>query len=203
MIGSMRGAVVVAMSWLLACSSTPPSLPSGDGPNGGSSGGTDGGQTEGTSDAATSDAATSGPVTTSVSDTSTAGAMACVPGMSIACFCPSGFAGAQSCNPEGTGYEPCQCSGEETGGSTGGAACDMPADCQSCSYCAQRNDCATQTTACFDDPECVAVVECANACTDQTCFDACLADGDGSGPDLYLALINCIVDSCPACNGGG
>ena len=85
--------------------STPPSLPSADGPSSGSSGAPDGGQTEGAADTATSEPATSATLgTTSGADTSTTGAMACVPGMSIACFCPTGFAGAQSCNPEGTGY---------------------------------------------------------------------------------------------------
>ncbi len=204
----MRRGAIAALCGLWACSSSPPSLPpSGDGTTGGTSD-ADGGRTSDAADAPTTtgsmSAGTFGDTTSASSaSTGTGGAMGCVPGMAIACFCPTGIAGAQTCNLDGTAYEPCECSGADTGGSTGASECDMSGDCQSCSFCAQTNDCAAETNACFDDPDCVSVVGCANTCTDQACLDGCLADAGGDGANLYQSVINCLVASCPACSGGG
>ncbi|UQA58296.1 hypothetical protein [Polyangium aurulentum] len=44
----------------------------------------------------------------------------CVPGQQVACACPGGAMGAQACNAEGNGYEPCQCETSGTGGGSGG-----------------------------------------------------------------------------------
>ncbi|HRI68550.1 MAG TPA: hypothetical protein PK156_30185 [Polyangium sp.] len=47
----------------------------------------------------------------------------CIPGQQIACACPGGFSGAQACNEQGSGYDPCQCESSTGGmGGTGGMA---------------------------------------------------------------------------------
>ena len=43
----------------------------------------------------------------------------CVPGQQVACACPGGTMGAQACNAQGNGYEPCQCETSGPGGSGG------------------------------------------------------------------------------------
>jgi len=43
---------------------------------------------------------------------------ACVRGTTIACVCPNGAMGAQSCNSTGSGYDPCACSGVDAGMTT-------------------------------------------------------------------------------------
>ena len=51
-------------------------------------------------------------VTASCSDDAeTNAAQTCTPGASNACVGPGGCAGGQACNAQGTGYEPCDCSG--------------------------------------------------------------------------------------------
>lgn len=52
----------------------------------------------------------------------TSGGATCVPGVSIACTCPSGQQGAQSCSADGKAYGPCACEGgtDSQGGTTTG-----------------------------------------------------------------------------------
>jgi hypothetical protein len=53
---------------------------------------------------------------------SSTGGMVCVPGAQVACACPGGTPGAQACNADGTGYEPCLgCSTSTSSTGAGGA----------------------------------------------------------------------------------
>jgi hypothetical protein len=60
------------------------------------------------------------------------GTGACIPGAQVACDCPDGAEGVQICNPQGDGYEPCQCpdagsAGAAAGGAGGAGAGGAPA----------------------------------------------------------------------------
>lgn len=90
----------ILVSAIAACSPSEP---------GGSGGGTD---SEGSSGGSSSSAsATTGPATTDPGG-------ACVPGQSVACACPNGTKGAQVCNAQGSGFEPCECADPTTGNPT-------------------------------------------------------------------------------------
>lgn len=62
-----------------------------------------------------------GSTGTSTETGSSTGGMICVPGIQIECPCPGGGPGAQACNMQGSGFEPCQCVGMSgSGGSMSG-----------------------------------------------------------------------------------
>ena len=52
---------------------------------------------------------------------SSTGGMVCIPGIQIECACPGGGPGAQACNMQGSGFEPCQCVGMSGSGSVSGS----------------------------------------------------------------------------------
>lgn len=64
----------------------------------------------------------------SADGTSTGGA--CTPAESRICPCADGTTSTQSCNADGSGYEPCQCSGN-----VGQPGCSGGTDCSQCSAC--------------------------------------------------------------------
>jgi len=73
------------------------------------------GKDDGATDAATdgeSDGGTTAPLTTTdPSGGSVSGGNACVPGMSVACVCPTGDMGAQVCAADGKSFNACECQG--------------------------------------------------------------------------------------------
>lgn len=52
----------------------------------------------------------------------------CVPGMSEACDCDGGQAGARTCEPDGVGFGECSCNGGETGDGDGDPGDGDPGD---------------------------------------------------------------------------
>lgn len=74
---------------------------------------TDSGSDTGSSGSETS----SDPDTTANPTTGATAGNACVPGQQIACACENGLDGAQTCKLDGTGYDPCVCSGADSGSS--------------------------------------------------------------------------------------
>ena len=50
------------------------------------------------------------------------GAVSCTPGTPASCTCPNATAGTQTCNPDGTSYSECVCSGVGGGGGVSGGA---------------------------------------------------------------------------------
>jgi hypothetical protein len=53
----------------------------------------------------------------------------------------------------------------------------------------------------FGQPDAPSYIDCINACTDQTCTDAC--DAQYPGPSqAFGAVFGCIVNGCPACTSG-
>jgi hypothetical protein len=78
-----------------------------------------------------------------------------------------------------------------SGGSAGG---------DTCTPCVLQN-CATQVGNCSSVPDCSSLVDCTDACSDQTCFDNCGAQHQGS-ISLYNAIVQCVRGSCAAVCGG-
>lgn len=74
-----------------------------------------------------------------------AGAGACTPGVSVACECPDGRIGAQSCNLDGLGFSPCACTDDATGSDSGsgssGAEGDGSGDAQDTSTGGDAGSC--------------------------------------------------------------
>ncbi|MFO0611406.1 MAG: hypothetical protein U0414_02375 [Polyangiaceae bacterium] len=102
-------------------------------------------------------------------------------------------------------------SGTTTGGNTtttGGGTCDTgvasDANCKACQDCATADACSAQLDACQGDADCVAFAMCVDPCTDQACFDQCVADHQ-TGSNLYNELALCVIcDTCPGdCDGPG
>jgi hypothetical protein len=86
------------------------------------------------------------------------------------------------------------------------AGCDGTGDCNTCSACAQAEGgpCVDVVIACTGDPECSGFIDCINVCTDQTCFDQCVATFP-NGSQLYAQAFACVIcDTCPTdCNAAG
>lgn len=68
---------------------------------------------------------------------------ACVPGRSIACSGAEGCAGHQICRDDGSGYDPCVCSGDETFAAAGPASGLIGADCADDGDCRKGLSCLT------------------------------------------------------------
>lgn len=74
--------------------------------------------TGGESETGTGTESTGEPTSTTTTTTTTTSAGGCVAGMSIACACPDGGMGAQTCNDDGMSFTPCECTGSSMTGST-------------------------------------------------------------------------------------
>lgn len=117
-------------------SNTSGSGASGSGASGSVSagGGPGSGATTGSADSGTSGSGSeSGPGSGSGASGGTLGAAgdsgdatrtSCTPGRQVRCACPGSAEGAQTCNEDGDGYEPCQCSSGSADG--GGCGCRLP-----------------------------------------------------------------------------
>ncbi|MBW2529372.1 MAG: hypothetical protein JRI23_34665, partial [Deltaproteobacteria bacterium] len=79
----------------------------------------------------------------------------CIPNEQVPCACPAGAEGVQSCLPDGSGYDVCNCDG--TGGAGGGGPCGdnfcdqgdenchtCPTDCGTCGPCDIAPKCPDQ-----------------------------------------------------------
>ncbi len=78
--------------------------------------GTDSDSESGT--AGTTGTSASASASGSASESASGSGGACVPGMSVACACPDGGAGAQVCNPDGNSLGPCECAGSTSASTT-------------------------------------------------------------------------------------
>ena len=98
--------------------------------------------------------------------------------------------GSPTGNPTGTP------SGSPTGTQTGTTTCDDQGDCGACQNCALEGLCSSYMEACQASADCQSFFECVNSCTDQTCFDACVAQYP-TGASMYDDLALCVF--CDAC----
>ena len=111
----------------------------------------------------------------------------CTPGSTLACTCPGGAAGGQSCNADGSAYGPCVCGGTDGGTpSCGDGTCDSGETCSTCA-----SDCgACPPTGCS-----VQVSADGNTVTDSCGgSDICICDLDttcAAGCDLCLTPGRC------------
>jgi hypothetical protein len=143
------------------------------------------------------------------------GPMACVPGQQIACPCPGGAEGAQACNADGTGYEPCVCPGDtdsvDTGASTstgvdtgettaGPNDCAPDSDCLACVTCSVGSSCAELYDACQALDECQAASTCVTQCGFSiACTDKCAPVNDSEASESFGKLGDCLIAECPQC----
>lgn len=79
-----------------------------------------------------------------------------------------------------------------------GLDCDACPSVTTCSLCVQfeGNACSELLDACFFDDDCVALIECANACEDDMCLDACAGASTAEAIDLYNEIVSCITGAC-------
>ena len=97
--------------------------------------------------------------------------------------------------------------GGGAGSSGGGGSGAVPSSCSAassddvCTACLKKS-CCSQTLACGNDAECVAVFDCAGACTTDDCITSCV----NAHPNAQTSLknvINCEQQSCvAACEDG-
>lgn len=92
--------------------------------------------------------------------------------------------------------------GGGTGGAGGGAAC--VSNGTQCGDCAHAQ-CTDAYCACADNPECVALLNCANQCPDEQCRTTCGENHKDGISDVFLlndcAAKNCQTD-CPGADTG-
>ena len=75
-----------------------------------------------------------------------------------------------------------------------------------CEQC-RAGDCVNVTTTCLNNPDCKAILDCADACSDSACLQGCQA-GHAGGADDYDSLSYCACQTCPTecanlCTGTG
>ncbi len=139
----------------------------------------------------------------------------CAPGQQVACACPGGEQGAQSCAADGNSFLPCECpeppATTGTGGETTGAtSTGQPQgecgrlDCQSCLVCVQesRGRCSESVANCLALRECVSLNECLGNCMDAGCQEACTAKAGKEAVAAYNDFTTCVVGVCTRCDGG-
>jgi hypothetical protein len=103
----------------------------------------------------------------------------CVPGATLACACPGGSSGVQSCNPAGSGFDYCECG---TGGSGGGSG----GESSTCgNYCFSSSDCGPGEGCLFSDST-------GNTCLPYECEDC---GNMGYGSCTYFTL-TCEFSHC-------
>jgi hypothetical protein len=85
-------------------------------------------------------------------------------------------------------------------GAGGTAPCGEEANCAACLSCAGGIDCDEELDACFQDPHCWPIAQCAmDPClgsSDGTCADRCVT-GHRQGEALFYELLTCLA--CDAC----
>lgn len=125
----------------------------------------------------------------------------------------SGEGGGSSTNgPAGTGGDP---AGSGTGGEGGNGVRPEVAECSclidrfatdACEECfVDVVDCATESSACNNDIDCLNLKACiaAEQCSDVACLESCGASASWASVDLYNAFATCQCGECSAsCNVG-
>lgn len=94
------------------------------------------------------------------------------------------------------------CSSACGGGSSGPSpsACGFASGDATCDTCLDTS-CCGDANACLGDPDCIALLECADTCTTGGCISACEA-AHPSGSTKINALSTCASTSCGAACGG-
>jgi len=79
-----------------------------------------------------------------------------------------------------------------------GLDCDACPSVSTCSLCVQYegNACSKSIDSCVFDDDCVALVDCVNACDDDPCVDACAEAATVEAVDLYNDVVLCINGAC-------
>lgn len=160
----------------------------------------------------TTGAATTGTSATTSATATTSGGE-CVPGQQIECACPGGAPGAQACLPDGSGYEPCECPGDDaattavdsSGGVGESSSSDggVPDDCASCGNAALLGECAAALDACLVDAACASMAACVQRCgLTVACVQGCQKGSpDDPSTALFTTLAECVTAACPVCLG--
>jgi V8-like Glu-specific endopeptidase len=60
--------------------------------------------------------------------------------------------------------------------------------------------CGPQTTTCINSQQCQDFIDCASACTTQSCFNNCVSQHQ-TGADQYFAIVDCYCAACAECMG--
>jgi hypothetical protein len=109
-------------------------------------------------------------------------------------------------NPTGGTGGTSGTSGTTAGGgpTTVPTSCSASASDDSCNACLKKS-CCDSTTSCANNAECVGIFDCARPCTEQSCFDNCIASHPAGQTDLR-ALVTCeqqfCVSACSTTSGG-
>lgn len=88
--------------------------------------------------------------------------------------------------------------GAGTAGASGASSCDGPmVSCTGCELCAESptGTCAAETAACAKNPECGALQDCQNKCTDSMCATMC-DEAHPMGVAAYTAYNSCGLMAC-------
>jgi hypothetical protein len=88
------------------------------------------------------------------------------------------------------------CSAVSSGGGSGsaGGSCGLTSGEATCDSCLNAT-CCGQTTTCIDDADCVALVRCYDACSDDACASACDASHPG-GLSKLNPVVSCAQSGC-------
>jgi hypothetical protein len=111
-----------------------------------------------------------------------------------ACSAVDGSGGSGSGSGGGT-------RGDDAGAGGGGApaSCGLTSGDVTCDACLDGS-CCSQTESCLGDAECVALIECYDACSDDACAAAC-DTAHPSGKTGLGAVMTCVQSSCASACG--
>lgn len=98
----------------------------------------------------------------------------------------------------GTGTTPPADGGGGTTGPTNNDACSGLGGSDACGQCLNAS-CCNEMQACAGNQSCTALINCANACTEQTCYENCIQSNQ-AGAQALQPLITCAQNNCAACN---
>ena len=87
--------------------------------------------------------------------------------------------------------------GSSTGGTAGGGTGGSAGGTADCATCLQA-ECGSELTACTGNPDCLAILTCAQTCTDQACLDNCESSNPNGAAD-WGAVETCATTNCPQC----
>jgi hypothetical protein len=206
----MRSLPFLAVALLLGCTATPHNDSAGLAGAGGASGATGGrGGGSGASGQAGAVGGAQGQGGTGPVGQGGKPAQACVPGQSVACACSSGAMGAQTCRPDGSGYDPCQCQSGGVGGATGGSgspgcvsaggspASGVSPECQAYYGCLSTA-CEDKRAACYAaGGPCAAYSACVDACAcNPTCIGNCNAKYTADCSACVTGYSQCSSEAC-------